>query len=256
MFDLIRFSLCVLLAGVPTLAPGAGIGGPQSTIASPAPAGWDAAQARIRDLMFGGHYQEAMAAAEQVVASNPRFPDGHFWLGSAHENVARERSRTDPRRAQTHFETAAAELRQTWDLGGGSQVDAAIRGLIDLYEYALGRRDMWEAAIVDAAARFPAQPAAHWYRVRLALNRGRRADLEDAFRAARSGLRPEPPDGRLEFAGLIVGLARRSASTADRTALLTEARAVLDETLRSHPTDRFGQRAQSVLQDIARIPSK
>jgi hypothetical protein len=81
------------------------------------------------------------------------------------------------------------------------------------------------------------------------------ADLGAAFRAARAGLPSEPPDARLEFASLLVGLAEKSPP-ALRATLSGAALAFADEALKRHPSDRFGRRAQSIKEEAARLQPK
>jgi hypothetical protein len=220
------------------------------------PPDWEKTSARIRELVFAGKEQEIVGIVQPLVEKYPQFAEGHFWLGSAHENMARALARTDPARALSLFETAATDLRHAFDLGGGEHRDATIRGLIDLYDYALRHPDSWKATILEAVSRFPAEPAAHWYHAQLLLRERRTGDLDGAFRTARAGLPAEPPDARLEYASLLVGLAEKNTAPDSRSKLSAEASALAVETLERHPSDRYGRRAQSIKEEAARLPPK
>jgi hypothetical protein len=161
--------------------------------------------------------------------------------------------RTDPALAATRFETALTYGRRAYDLGGGDDLEAVIRGLIDLHEYALPRPEAWKALILDARTRYPAEPVVHWYFAQLLIKEGRTAELPAGFKAARAALPATPPDTRLSFASLLTGLARQTASTPVRAAIAAEAEAYADETLKLHQTGSYSRRALGIKDDVARL---
>jgi len=220
------------------------------------PPDWEQTKAQMRDLTFAGEDAKVIAIAERIVAAHPRFADGHARLGGAHENLARSLIRTDPARAGKHFELAAGHLRHAFDLGGGEYPDATIRGLIDLYEYALPEPATWRATVREALARYPAEPAAHWYGIQLVLREGGLNDLEASFRTARAAL-PPAADPRLEYASLLVGLAERNSNPGVRAALAREALAVADAVVKKSPADRIvREKADAIREDVARLKLK
>lgn len=220
------------------------------------PPDWEQTKEQMRELTLAGEDTKVIAIAERIVAAHPRFADGHARLGGAHENLARSLTRTDPARAGKHFELAAAHLRHAFDLGGGEYRDATIRGLIDLYEYALTDSTKWRATVREALARYPAEPAAHWYGIQLVLLDGGLNDLEVSFRNARAAL-PSAADPRLEYASLLVGLAERNRQPAARAALAREALAVADAVVKKNPADRIvREKADAIREDIARLQLK
>lgn len=89
------------------------------------------------------------------MAAHPRFAEGHARLGGAHESVARAVAQKDRALAGRHFELAATHLRHAFEMGGGEYPDATIRGLIDLYEYALPNPDTWKATSARRARALP-----------------------------------------------------------------------------------------------------
>lgn len=229
---------------------------PRPAASAPAPPDWAVTKERLRDLTLAQKSEDAVALAESVVAKYPRFAEGLARLGGAHEGVARELARTDPATARVRFEAAATYLRRAFDLGGGEYPDATIRGLIDLYDYALPNPAQWKATVQEAVARYPTQPVSHWYALQLLLREQRFAEVGTRLTAARAALPATPPDARLEFASLLVSLAERSPTAAVRAALSGEALALADDTLKAHPADRFGRRATSIKEDVARLVSR
>ena len=169
----------------------------RATASTVAPPGWDATTARLMDLELDGKLEERVAILGPFVVKYPLFADGHARLGGAHETVAGALMRTDPTRARARFEIAATHLRRAFELGGGNYPDATIRGLIDLYEYALPSPDKWKATVLDALERYPAQPVSHWYGLRLLLRDGRAAELGPALKSARVAVPSTPPDARV-----------------------------------------------------------
>jgi hypothetical protein len=248
-----------LLIAVTAVLPGSparaqAVQGKTAAAARP-PADWDRTKAQFRELQFVGEDLKVIAIAERIVAAHPGFAEGHFRLGGAHENVARGLARTDRARATRHFEIAATHLRRAFELGGGEYADATIRGLIDLYEYALPNAETWKATVLAALARYPAEPAAHWYGVQLVLREGRGANLDATFRNARIAL--PSAKSRLEYASLLVGLARDHAQPAVRTALTREAVALADEAVKKSPSDRSVRReADAIREDVRRLQQK
>ena len=217
------------------------------------PPRWEATKTRVMDLGLESKNQEMVALLEPIVAKYPTFADGLFWYGAAHENLGRDAQRSNPTLAAKHFETAATYGRRAYDLGGGENREALIRGLIDLYDYALPRPETWKALVVDARTRYPAEPVVHWYFAQLLLKEDRSAELPAAFTAARAALPVTPPDARLSFASLLVGLAERTPAVKTRSAFAVEAQAYVDETLKRHPTGSYSRRAQSIKNDLARL---
>lgn len=220
---------------------------------SPAPPGWDATKAKVMALGLDGKHQEMVVLMEPIVARRPAFAEGQFWLGAAHENLGRAVMRTDPAAAKPHFETAATHLRRAYELGGGEDREASIRGLIDLYDYAMPDPVARKALVLDARTRFPAEPVVHWYFVKLLIEEQRSAELPTAFAAARKALPAAPPDTRLSLAALLVGLAERTPAGAVRTTLATEAEAYVNEILKAHPTGAYSRQAQRLKDDIAKL---
>ena len=243
----------VLLSGAVAYAQASTARATASTVAPP---GWDAATARLMDLELDGKLEERVAILEPFVAKYPDFADGHFRLGAAHETVARSLMRTDPTRARARFEIAATHLRRAFDLGGGKYPDATIRGLIDLYEYALPSPDKWKATVLDALARYPAQPVSHWYGLQLLLRDGRAAELGPALKSARLAVPSTSSGARLELAELIVSLAKKATSPEVRATLTREALALADETLAAHPNDGLGPRVASIKEEGGRLNGK
>lgn len=219
-----------------------------------APAGpppdWERTKAQIRELQFAGEDAKVVAIAEKIVAARPRFAEGHARLGGAHESVARTVAQKDRALASRHFEMAATHLRHAFELGGGEYPDATIRGLIDLYDYALPNPDTWKATVLDALARYPAQPVVHWYGVQLLLRDGRIAELDATLRKARAAL-PAAADPRLEYASLLTGLARKHAVPEVRDVLVREALALVEEIVKKNPADRIVRRkADAIRKDL------
>jgi hypothetical protein len=222
--------------------------------ASPPP-DWEKTKAQIRELTFAGENQKVIAIVEPIVAARPRFAEGQARLGGAHESLARVLARKDPERALKHFELAATHLRQAFELGGGEYPEATIRGLIDLYDYAMPRPETWKATVLDALARYPGEPAAHWYGIQLILREARVADLDAAFRTARAALPAAEP--RLDYASFLVGLAEKNSQPAVRTALVREALALADDAVKKDPGDRIVRRkADAIKEDAARVQPK
>ena len=226
---------------------------------TPPPAGpppdWEKTKAQIRELTFAGESQKVIAIVEPIVAARPRFAEGHARLGGAHESVARAVARKDPELALKHFDLAVTHLRHAFELGGGEYPESTIRGLIDLYDYPVPRPEMWKATVIDALARYPGVPAAHWYGIQLILREGRVADLDAAFRNARGALKAA--EARLDYASLLVGLAERSAEPAVRSALVREALALADAAVKSSAGSRSIQRqADAIKADAARLQPK
>lgn len=245
--------LAVLLAGSPAQAQAV------KGKTAPAPAGpppdWEKTKAQIRELTFAGEDQKVIAIVEPIVAARPLFAEGQARLGGAHESVARPLARKDPALALKHFELAATHLRHAFELGGGEYPEATIRGLVDLYDYAMPRPETWKATVLDALARYPGEPAAHWYGIQLILREGRVADLDTAFRNARVALKAVEP--RLDYASLLVGLAEKNAQPAVRSAMVREALALADAVLKTKPSDRVVLRkAENVKEDAARLQPK
>ena len=243
----------VLLSGVVAYAQAPTTRATASTVSPP---GWDATAAQLMDLELAGKLEERVAIVEPFVVKYPLFAEGHARLGGAHETVARGLMRTDPTRARARFEIAATHLRRAFDLGGGRYPDTTIRGLIDLYEYALPSPDKWKATVLDALARYPAQPVSHWYGLQLLLRDGRAAELGPALKSARLAVPSTPSDARLELAELIVALAKKTTSTEARATLATEALAFADETLAAHPNDGLGPRVASIKEEAGRLQGK
>jgi hypothetical protein len=244
--------LAVLLASPPAAAQAA-----KSKSVPPAgpPPDWEKTKAQIRELTFAGENQKVIAIVEPIVAARPRFAEGQARLGGAHESLARVLARKDPEFALKHFELAATHLRQAFELGGGEYPEATIRGLIDLYDYAMPRPETWKATVLDALARYPGEPAAHWYGIQLILREGRVADLDAAFRNARTALSAAEP--RLDYASFLVGLAERHSQPAVRTALVREALALADDAAKKSPGDRIVRRkADAIKEDAARLQPK
>jgi hypothetical protein len=217
----LAIGLAALLASSPAQAQAA----QGRTVVDPTspPPDWEQTKARIRDLQFAGEDQKVIAIVEPIVAARPRFADGQARLGGAHESLARTLARTDRALAEKHFELAATHLRQAFELGGGQYPDATIRGLIDLYDYALPRPATWKGTELDAA-----------------------------FRKARLGLPAAGP--RLDYASLLIGLAARNAQPAVRTALVREALALADDVVKKSPSDRsIRQKADAVKEEAARL---
>jgi hypothetical protein len=208
----------------------------------------------MRELTLVGEDLKAIAIVEPIVAAHPRFAEGHARLGGAHEGAARALARTDRALAAKHFELAATHLRHAFELGGGEYPDATIRGLIDLYEYALPQPETWKATVLDALARYPAEPVSHWYGITLLIREGRVADLDAAFRRARVALPAGEP--RLEYASLLVqGLAAKTSLPTLRAAYVREALALADDAVKANPSDRaVRQKADGVREDVARLP--
>ncbi len=217
---------------------------------------WERTKAQIRELTFAGQDAKVIAIAEKIVAAHPGFAEGHARLGGAHESVARAVAQKDRALAGRHFEMAATHLRHAFALGGGEYPDATIRGLIDLYDYALPNPDTWKATVLDALARYPAEPVAHWYGVQLILRDGRIAELDAAFRRARAAL-PPAADPRLEYASLLTGLAQKHARPEVRAALAREALSLVDEVVKQNPSDRIVRRkADAIKEDLAGLRPK
>ncbi|HJR58628.1 MAG TPA: hypothetical protein VJ813_04500 [Vicinamibacterales bacterium] len=223
-----------------------------TTGGSAAPADWSRTKDQIRELTFAGDDAKVIATVEPIVAKYPRFADGHARLGGAHESLARALVRTDRARATRHFEIAAKHLRQAFELGGGEYPDATIRALIDLYEYALPNPATWKATVLESIKRYPAEPAAHRYGVQLMIRESGMRDLDAAFGNARTALSSRKP--RLEYASLLVGLAREYAETDLGAALAREALSLADEALKKYPNDRTVRReAEAIREDLKRL---
>ena len=245
--------LAVLLPSWPAHAQA--VKGKTAPAPAAAPPDWEKTKAQIRELTFAGEDQKVIAIVEPIVAARPRFAEGQARLGGAHESVARTLARKDPALALKHFELAATHLRHAFELGGGEYPEATIRGLIDLYDYAMPRPETWKATVLDALARYPAEPAAHWYGIQLILREGRVADLDAAFRTARVALPAAEP--RLDYASLLVGLAEKNVQPAVRSAMVREALALADEAVKKSPSDRIVRRkADAIKEDAARLSPK
>lgn len=225
---------------------------PRAAATTAAPAEWAATRARVMALGLDGKHAEMVAVMEPVVATHPAFADGQFWLGAAHENLGRDAMRTDPAAARRHFELAATHGRRAYELGGGEDREASIRGLIDLYDDALPDPAARKALILDARSRYPAEPVVHWYFVTVLIEEQRTAELPAAFAAARKAL-PATPDARLSLANLLVGLAERSAAAPVRAALTAEAESYTDDIVKAHPTGADNRRAQRLKEAIAKL---
>jgi hypothetical protein len=243
-------ALAAILSGPPALAQtvkGPGTGPPPD---------WPRTKDQIRELTFAGEDAQVVAIMEKIVAAHPGFAEGHARLGGAHESVARAVARKDRALAARHFETAALHLRHAFERGGGEYPDATIRGLIDLYEYALPSPEKWKATVLDALVRYPAEPAAQWYGVQLVLREGRIGELDAALRKARAAL-PPAADPRLEYASLLTSLAQKNAQPAVRAALVREALSLVDDVIKKNPADRIVRRkADAIKEDLAGIKSK
>jgi len=242
--------LAVMLAGQaahaqPARGQGAAPAGP--------PPGWERTKAQMRELQFAGEDAKVVVIAEQVVAAHPRFAEGHARLGGAHESVARAVAQKDRALAGRHFEMAATHLRHAFELGGGEYPDTTIRGLVDLYEYALPNPDRWKATVLDALKRYPAEPVAHWYGVQLVLRDGGITELDAALRKARAAL-PATAEPRLEYASLLTGLAKKQVPPEARAALVRDALALVDEVVKKNPADRSVRRkADAIRQNLAAL---
>jgi len=250
-------ALMIALAVLPASSPAQTTAGGGKTATAPAgpPPDWERTKARMRELTLVGEDLKAIAIVEPIVAAHPRFAEGHARLGGAHEGAARALARTDRALAAKHFELAATHLRRAFELGGGEYPDTTIRGLIDLYEYALPSAEKWKATVLDALARYPAEPVSQWYGTELVIREGRIADLDGAFRRARVALPAGEP--RLEYASLLVALAARNVPPAARTAVVREALALADDAVKGSPSDRAVKRkADGVREDVARLPPK
>lgn len=245
-------ALAVMPASLPAQTPAA-VGKTATAPAGPPP-DWERTKERMRELTLAGEDLKVIAIVEPIVAARPRFAEGHARLGGAHEGAARALARTDRALAGKHFELAAMHLRHAFELGGGEYPDATIRGLIDLYEYALPQPEMWKATVRDALARYPAEPVSHWYGITLLIREGHVADLDAAFRRARVALPAGEP--RLEYASLLVqGLAAKTSLPTLRAAYVREALALADDAVKANPSDRAVRRkADGIREDVARLP--
>lgn len=239
------------VAALPAFAQPSGV--PGGSVATTPPPAWEATRTRVMALALDGKHQEMVTLMEPIVARYPRFADGQFWLGAAHENLGRDGMRTDPAAARRHFELAATHGRRAYDLGGGGDREAAIRGLIDLYDYALPDPATRKALILDARTRYAVEPVVHWYYAQLLIEEQRIAELPTAFGVARKALPATPPDARLSFASLLVGLAERSTAAAVRATLAAEAEAYTDDILEAHPTGSYHRQAQRLKAELAKL---
>jgi hypothetical protein len=89
--------------------------------------------------------------------------------------------------------------------------------------------------------------------VQLLLREGRSAELDGAFRRARAAL-PAAAAPRLEYASLLVSLARDQTAPAVQTALVREALALADEAVKKNSGDRSARRAaDAILEDVVRL---
>ena len=249
-------ALTVALVAVVICTPAHGQGGGAKGAAEGPPAGWERTRKEVRDLQFAGNEIKAIAIMERIVADHPGFAEGHARLGGAHEGAARALAPTNPAAARRHFEMAATHLRHAFERGGGEYPDATIRGLIDLYEYALPDPQKWKATVREALERYPAEPAAHWYNVQLILQEDRISDLGVAFRTARAAV-PPAADPRLEYASLLISRAEKESGSAARTLIVREALAIADEVVKNNSTDRnVRTKADAIRKDAARLPVK
>ena len=241
--------VALALVGPPVITAQQSAPAPRS---STVPPDWTATFERMMELARTGKHEEWVALAEAVVAKYPGFADGHSALGGAHEDAARQLMRTDPQRARSRFEMAATHLRRAFELGG-EHPGTTIRGLIDLYDYALPSSTVWKATILDAVKRYPTVPEAHWYFLQLLLREGRIPEIDAALLSARKAL-PQAPETRLDFANLLVGLAEKASSPMVRAKFSTEALAFANEVLKTHPTGSFARRAAALKEQVSLLP--
>jgi hypothetical protein len=224
---------------------------PQPSRPQTSPPGWSETKSKALDLMMADKDLAAVAVFENWVATHPAFGEGYFWLGAAHEGVARATFTSRAADAQTtrtkHFEAAALHMRRGLELAGPDTSFMILRSLIDLHGViGLNRPAEYERLVREAVARHPTEPLAHAYLLGFLATQGE--PIEAAARAARAAL-PKGPGARVDVASALVAKVRDLGrlTPALGPALLPEASRLVEEALTLKPGDAAALR---VLGDI------
>jgi hypothetical protein len=198
----------------------------------------------------------AVAIFEKWVAAHPEYAEGHFWLGAAHEGVARATLTSRAPDAQTtrtkHFEAAVLHMRRGLERAGPDTLFMMLRALIDLHGvFGLNRPAEYERLVREAVARCPTEPLAHAYLLELLVTKGE--PIEPAARAARAALLN--PGARVGLASALVAKVRNidRLDSALRPALLPEASRLVEEALRLKPGDADALRVRGDIEAVSAI---
>jgi hypothetical protein len=199
----------------------------------------------------------AVAIFEKWVAAHPEYAEGHFWLGAAHESVARATFTSRAPGAQTtrrkHFEAAVLHTRRGVERAGPDTLFMMLRSLIDLHGViGLNQPAEYERLVREAVARCPAEPLAHAYLLQVLATKGE--PIEAAARAARAAL-PKGPGARVELAGSLVAKVRDLGrlTPALGPALLPEASRLVEEALTLTPGDAEALRVRADIDAVRAI---
>ena len=201
------------------------------------PPGWSEAVQQSLDLSLAGKHAEMIALFEKWVARYPNFGEARLMLGGAHENVGRDIlvSRAPDARSKSakHFEAAVVHFRKALELPGADIM--TMRVLIDVHgPVGLDRPAEYERLVDEGLKRFPAEPAAHAYRIALLARKDQ--PLDDAVRAALAAT-AKRPDARATLAGMLYQSALEPFPTG-AAALLRVALQFAEEALKLEPAHR------------------
>ena len=250
-------SLLVVAERSRAASSGAGPAAPQVGRPQTPPLGWSETKRKGLDLMMAGKDLAALAIFDKWVAAHPEYGEGHFWLGAAHEGVARatvaSRAPDAPTTRTKHLEAAVLHMRRGLELAGPDTSFMTLRSLIDLHGViGLNRPAEYERLIREAVARHPTEPLAHAYLLQVLATKGE--PIEAAARAARAAL-PKGPGARVDLASSLVAKVRDLGRLmpALGPVLLPEASRLVEEALRLKPGDADALRVRGDIEAVRAI---